>query len=141
MTGPARVRDACRILYADTDPELVRRFRAALEPLGRSVALSVAGSSTEALEALSGTTPFQLLVLDLALPPEGGLHVVRRVRASRSLPPLPVLVLAAASGSEAAGAAYEAGANAFVPRPRDPDACRLSLDALVRFWLGSVTLP
>jgi len=89
----------------------------ALEPMGCNVIAVKSGR--EALDQLARPNRIDLVVLDLMMPGMSGYEVCQEIRASWTLPELPVLMVTAAIGSHDKVAAFEAGANDFLPKPFD----------------------
>jgi sensor histidine kinase YesM len=89
----------------------------ALEPLGYNVIAVKNGY--EALEQIGKPNPIDLVVLDLMMPGLSGYEVCQEIRKTYSLPELPVLMVTAAIGPQDKVAAFEAGANDFLPKPFD----------------------
>jgi DNA-binding response OmpR family regulator len=120
-----------RILLAEDDEPLGRALRAGLAQAGFSVDWvrdGVAASNELA------ATPYNAVVLDLGLPRQDGLAVLRRLRADRN--PIPVLVLTArdAVGDRVAG--LDGGADDYVVKPVDLVELAARLRALIRRAAG-----
>jgi len=60
-----------------------------------------------------------LIITDIRMPGADGIHVVRRVRDTDSLADIPILVMTA-FGTGSATFSLQLGANAFEPKPIDP---------------------
>ncbi|MHB8425713.1 MAG: nitrogen regulation protein NR(I) [Gammaproteobacteria bacterium] len=75
-------------------------------------------SMEEVRGALQETVP-DTLVTDIRLPGEGGLELLRELRASH--PSVPVVVVTAHSDLQSAVAAYQGGAFEYLPKPFDVD--------------------
>lgn len=60
-----------------------------------------------------------LIITDIRMPGADGIHVVRRVRDTDSLAETPILVMTA-FGTGSATFSLQLGANAFEPKPIDP---------------------
>jgi two-component system OmpR family response regulator/two-component system response regulator QseB len=123
-----------RILLAEDDEPLGRALRAGLAQAGFSVDWvrdGVAASNELA------ATPYSAVVLDVGLPREDGLTVLRRLRAGRN--PVPVLVLTArdAVGDRVAG--LDGGADDYVVKPVDLVELAARLRALIRRSAGQGT--
>ncbi len=83
----ARVR--ARVLLCDDDPDVLDLGRTILLALGHDVACAAGGA--EALAMLAADPSFDLLLLDLVMPPPDGEDVLRAARHAR--PELPVVIL------------------------------------------------
>src|SRR2546425_6442001 len=62
-----------------------------------------------------------LIVTDIQMPGADGVHVVRRVRDTASLEKIPILVTTA-FGTGTATFSLQLGANAYEPKPIDPES-------------------
>jgi two-component system invasion response regulator UvrY len=82
--------------------------------------MSIEGEARCGLEALARVEaePWDLLLLDLALPDINGLEVLKRVKQIR--PALPVLIFSMFSEEDYAETALEAGASGFLPKDTEP---------------------
>jgi sensor histidine kinase YesM len=89
----------------------------ALQPLGYNVIAVQNGF--EAMEQIGGPNKIDLVVLDLMMPGLSGYEVCQEIRKTYTLPELPVLMVTAAIGPQDKVAAFEAGANDFLPKPFD----------------------
>ncbi len=104
-----------RLLLVEDEPEVLRLLREVLEEAGWAV--DEATGVAEALGLLEAF-PYDLLVLDLALPDGDGLEVLRSVRRRRM--PLPVLILTARDAPEARVLGLEQGADDYLVKPFYP---------------------
>lgn len=102
---------ATRVLVVDEEPAIQRALRAGLEARGYAVA--IAESAAEAVARIAGE-PFDLVLLDLALPDEDGLTVVERVRQWTDLP---IIVLTADGHEHRKVVALDDGADDYVTKP------------------------
>ncbi len=66
------------VLIVDDEQLLVRTLSSVLEEAGYRIA--VAGSAEQADKHAFGKTPFDLIVLDIRLPKESGIELVKRLR-------------------------------------------------------------
>ncbi|MEZ4371145.1 MAG: response regulator [Polyangiaceae bacterium] len=101
-----------RVLLVDDDQDLQRVVGALLVHAGYET--KTASSAEQALAVLR-TEQFDLMVLDWNLPGMTGLQLCTRLREIGSR--LPILFLTAHSASEDIVAAFDAGADDFVPKP------------------------
>lgn len=72
-----------------------------------------------------------LVVLDLMLPGENGLDVLRELRSAEVTGDVPVVVVTAWTGEEHRRAAFEAGADRFLPKPFEPDDLTAAVEELL----------
>lgn len=107
-----------RILVVD-DHALVRRgLIEILQGLPEAGRFGEAGSAADAL-ALADREPWDIVLLDLALPDASGLDVLRRLRALR--PALPVLILTMFPEDQLAVRLLEAGAAGYLTKESAPE--------------------
>ena len=85
-------------------------------------------------EAALGSSAYDLLVLDLALPKKDGLEVLRALRARHER--LPVLITTARDAVEQRIAGLDAGADDYVLKPYDLDEILARIRALLRRSFG-----
>jgi DNA-binding response OmpR family regulator len=115
--APHSGRDALRgshILVVDDDPDLRILVRKALSQDGYIV--SEAATGQEALALIDAQAP-DLLVLDLFMPKQGGLEVLKVLRSRSATAALPVLVLTALDDEVNTRAGFELGATDYLTKP------------------------
>lgn len=101
-----------RLLIVDDNAELAEALAAAF--LRRDIRCDITGTARDA-EHLIGTTDYAAVVLDLGLPDEDGLVLLRRLRARHFT--LPVIVLSARSAGEMRVLGLESGADDYLVKP------------------------
>ncbi|HXZ80789.1 MAG TPA: response regulator transcription factor [Terriglobales bacterium] len=101
-----------RVLIAEDDTALANFLRKGLEEEDYAVDVVADG---ELAEAAAAQYDYDLLVLDLNLPKQDGMTVLRAVRAERAQ--LPVMVLTARSRVEDRVKALDAGADDYLMKP------------------------
>ncbi len=111
---PASTSTKRRILVVDDHEDNVEVLRARLEARGYDV--RGANSGQEALDTINEWTP-DLVLLDVMMPDMDGLEVVRRLKADRNLPFIPVIMQTALDSTERMVAGLEAGADDYVTKP------------------------
>ena len=115
--APHSGRDALRgshILVVDDDPDLRTLVNKALSQDGHIV--SEASSGREALALIDAQAP-DLLVLDLLMPKQGGLEVLKVLRSRPATAALPVLVLTALDDEVNTRAGFDLGATDYLAKP------------------------
>ncbi len=111
--GPAPGRDRALLLVADDNADM----RAYLsQVLGARWDVATAADGGQALEAARRLRP-DLLVTDVMMPVLDGLALAAAVRADPALALLPVIILSARAGTEAAGDGLAAGADDYLVKP------------------------
>jgi CheY-like chemotaxis protein len=103
-----------RILVVDDDPDIRALANLALSQDGHIVV--EASSGQEALAAIAAQAP-DLLVLDLLMPVQGGLDVLKILRSNPVTAGLPVVVLTAMHDEANTRAGFEFGATDYVTKP------------------------
>ncbi len=103
-----------RILVVDDHEDNVEVLRARLEARGYEVEGATNGQ--EALDTVGRWCP-DLILLDVMMPDMDGLEVVKRLKADRNLPFIPVIMQTALDSTERMVAGLEAGADDYVTKP------------------------
>jgi two-component system phosphate regulon response regulator OmpR len=118
--------DAPHILIVDDD----RRIRSLLSRFlsERRFRVSVAANAAEARKILGGLD-FDLLVVDVMMPGENGIDLVRSLREDRTAP---VLMLTARSETEQRIEGLEAGADDYLSKPFDPRELLLRITNILK---------
>lgn len=120
-----------RILLAEDDPQLGDGLMVGLRQAGHAVDWVRDGIAAElALKS----EPFDLLLLDLGLPRQDGVTVLRQLRARGQT--LPVLILTARDAVDDKVAGLDAGADDYLVKPVDLDELAARVRALSRRATG-----
>src|SRR6185437_5833288 len=127
------MREPARILVVDDVADNVEILRMRLSTLGYDVV--EANDGQEALASIAADPP-DLILLDVMMPKIDGLEVVRRLKADKSLPFIPVIMVTAKTTPKDVVAGLEAGADDYLTKPIDHGA----LIARVRSMLRIKTL-
>jgi len=127
------MREPARILVVDDVADNVEILRMRLSTLGYDVV--EANDGEEALASIAADPP-DLILLDVMMPKIDGLEVVRRLKADKSLPFIPVIMVTAKTTPKDVVAGLEAGADDYLTKPIDHGA----LIARVRSMLRIKTL-
>jgi len=126
-TAAPEASEFMRVLIVEDDELISRGIVAGLQAHGMT-ADAVAGVA--AAEIALAHSHCDVLVLDLGLPDEDGMALLRRLRAAQSS--LPVLVLTARDALEDRVAGLQAGADDYVVKPFDLAELAARLHALMR---------
>ncbi|TMV48422.1 response regulator [Paenibacillus mesophilus] len=102
------------VLIVDDESSNIRLL---LNALGGEYNVVVAFSAKEALRKLSEHPSIDLLVLDVMMPELSGLDLCRKLRETRSVIELPILLATAKSTPEDIELGFKAGANDYVTKP------------------------
>ena len=113
------------VLVVDDDPVQRRLLETVIGRSGMAVLTAPGGQP--ALELVHGPRgeEISLILLDLVMPDMDGLEVLAKLRPTH--PDLPVIVLTAKGGIEAAVQAMRAGANDFLVKPASPERLNVSI--------------
>jgi two-component system, NarL family, invasion response regulator UvrY len=111
------MRRICKCLIVDDHPIIRKGIKDLLVEEGLCHAVVEADSAEAALEAVR-REPWDLLLLDVALPDKHGLEVLKEVKLLR--PALPVLMLSLYPEREFALRAIKAGAAGYLTKDRTP---------------------
>jgi len=85
-----------------------------LRPLG--FAVSEAANGREALQQVEAAAP-DLVLTDLVMPVMGGVELIRQLRRTQGLEPLPIIIVSASATEQDQEDSRGAGANAFLLKP------------------------
>jgi len=105
------------VLLVDDDMRTVYALTALLRSKGAEVL--VADNGKEALDALEGRPDVDVVLMDLILPEMDGYQAIARIRKDSRFRDLPIIALTARAMTEEAFQA--AGADAYLPKPVDPE--------------------
>ena len=108
--------DGARILVVDDDPQNRNLLSRRLERHGFEV--ETARDGIEGLRRIE-SDDFHLVMLDVLMPGMNGLEVLERVRRSRSMSELPIILATALADTEDAIEGLQRGANDYVTKPFD----------------------
>lgn len=121
-----------RLLVVDDDPEIRRLLKQYLEKSGYQ--LEVAADGRQMFTMLE-RFPFDLIILDLMLPGEDGLSLLRKIRTDSNIP----VVMLTAMGEEADRIlGLEMGADDYLPKPFNPRELLARVKSVLR---RTATLP
>jgi len=76
-----------------------------------------------------------LMLLDLRLPKMDGLDVLKRVKESKELQHLPVIIFSSSGAKEDMDKAYACGANGYLMKPVESTEFRQVIQQIGQFWL------
>lgn len=113
MDEPAEFEDRPRVLWADDNADM-RRYVAHL--LGQSYDVTSVSDGEEALHA-AVSAPYDLVVSDVMMPNLDGFGLIKALRANERTRELPVILLSARTGQEAALGGLDAGADDYLVKP------------------------
>ena len=118
------------LLVADDDPIVRAIARAVLEESGFVVSEAIDGQ--DAIDRLDADEEIDIVVLDLQMPKQTGLEVVRHARHSPRTAGLPIVVLTSDEGADTEATLLDAGADDYVRKPIEPNAFLASVKSVLR---------
>jgi len=116
-----------KILVVDDDPRLRDLLRRYLGDNGFSV---VTADSGQSMNRLWARERFDLLILDLMMPGEDGLSVMRRLRGAKDTTPIVMLTAKGEDVDRIVG--LEMGADDYLPKPFNPRELLARINAVLR---------
>jgi DNA-binding response OmpR family regulator len=123
-----------RVLLVEDDALIGRSLVRAFQDTGAAVDWACNGP--DALVALCATT-YSAILLDLRLPGQSGLEVLKAIRRERNL--TPVLIVTARDDIETRVAGLDSGADDFIIKPFDFEELSARLRAVIRRYAGHAT--
>ncbi|UCD55301.1 MAG: response regulator [Candidatus Omnitrophota bacterium] len=121
--------DKKKILLVDDEMDLVKLVSSRLTNSGYDVVTAYDGR--EALDKVKTEKP-QLIILDLMLPRIDGHKVCAMLKADARYNKIPVLIFTAKAETEDMELSKEAGADAYITKPFEPDALLKKIDELLK---------
>lgn len=107
-----------RVLLVDDEPGLREAVQAYLEDSG--FAVNVASNAQEGWQTLQQTLP-DLVISDIMMPQVDGYQFLKQMRDDPRFKSLPVVFLTARGMTSDRIQGYQAGCDAYLPKPFDPD--------------------
>lgn len=107
-----------RVLVAEDEPHIRRVLVTLLESGGLEVEQAEDGD--RAMELLNGDAPYRMALLDIMMPGQTGLEILRNVRTLPHRSGLPVVILTAKGQDADRELAFRLGASDFVTKPFSP---------------------
>lgn len=135
-----------RILLVEDSASDARLFREALNDVAADVQLVVARDGNEAADYFRQSDAGHkarpdLIVLDWHLPLKSGSEVLRDIKASVSLRPIPVLVMTSSTAPDDIRVAYSLNANAYLTKPNSLAGYVNVARSIEDFWFMTAILP
>ena len=127
--GVMIMRTPPRILIVDDNPENLDILQTRLARHGYEILTARDGE--EALATARETRP-DLILLDIMMPKLDGIEVCRRLKADRSLPFMPIVMVTAKADSKDIVAGLEAGGDEYLTKPVDQAALVARVKSMLR---------
>jgi CheY-like chemotaxis protein len=137
-----------QILFVEDDPSQAKLMMRAFEQAG-ATRIFHANSGEQVLAYISGTGQYAdrsrfplpaLVILDLKLPDLSGLQLINAMRGRVETKRIPVVVFSGSADDKMVAAAYDAGANSYIPKSSGKQLAE-TVASLVRYWLNLNQLP
>lgn len=130
ITGSAQTSGDARVLIVEDNPEFLFHLSQAISRLDGNWIVEAAGTASDALSLIADQTKsFRLALVDIGLPDQSGIEVVRAVAAR--YPDLPVLVVSILSTEETVLAAIRAGARGYLLKDDSASTIRDAIDQVL----------
>jgi CheY-like chemotaxis protein len=138
------------ILMADDDPEDCLLVQDALREADRECDLRIVRNGEELFDYLHRAEGHEgnpdapwpdLILLDLKMPRKDGRETICELKASPRYRHIPVVALTTSTASDDVEFSYNAGVNAYVPKPTSFREWVRILGVLGRHWFDVVELP
>ncbi len=141
MVGP--------VIYVEDEPDDAFFMRRAFAQCAPEVELKIFTDGPQAIRFfLEEFDPQQqreykpaLVLLDLNLPGQSGLDVLREIRSKPLLRQLPVIMYTSSNLSVDIIEAYRRGCSAYLVKPHSPDKLRTVVSAMSEFWIRENQYP
>lgn len=114
MSTTSQPQSVARVLVVEDHPDIGDLMRAALRRVGIDATLVTSGEA--ALKTVR-QAPFDLILLDIALPGMNGLEVCRELKADPQLKDIPVIFVSGQNSPENKQEADQLGAVDFIEKP------------------------
>ncbi len=109
-----------KVLLADANEEFRNVLREEIEKTERFTVVGSTGNGTEVLDLVCKQQP-DLLVMDVVLPGQEGLNVLRKIKEENTAVPK-VILLSAFCGDQVVAEARDLGVSYFLPKPCEVNA-------------------
>ncbi|MFA5943882.1 MAG: response regulator [Candidatus Thermoplasmatota archaeon] len=143
MTEPHRL----RLLFVDDSPADREFLAMAFRRKFPAVDVKLAEDANSTMALLRGFGPNlqaqgpNLVLMDLKIPGKDGIAILKEIRADPALHHLPVVMLTSSRLEEDIARSYDAGANAYIPKPADALGYGDLAADIHRFWADVSLLP
>lgn len=124
----ARNSDRVSILLVEDNPELLAFLR---ETFIRTYNVYTATNGVEALK-ITSEYPVDIVVSDVMMPEMDGIELCNRLKNDITTSHIPVILLTAKTDEQSTVLGFESGAEAYVPKPFDPQLLELRVKNILR---------
>ncbi|MDP3939354.1 MAG: response regulator [Deltaproteobacteria bacterium] len=138
------------VLLAEQSQDLVEIITSTLKGTGIVDEIHVVQDGEEALEFIfrqgkyasgEGMTRPSLILLDVKLPKENGISVLRKIKSSPEFRSIPVVMLSSSESPVDIQSSYAEGANSYVIKPARFNDLMDRVERVVNYWIQTNALP
>lgn len=135
------------ILLVDDNPAEIELFREALQEVNPNLRLLTATGGEDCLalirqiEDQADVAGPDLILLDLNMPGSDGRSILARIKGSRELHHLPVIILSTSKHENDVLDTYRLHANSYVAKPLGFEELKILLRDLLHYWLRVARIP
>jgi CheY-like chemotaxis protein len=135
------------VFYVEDEPDDVFFMERAFQQCAPDCHLKVFSNGREALQFFSsgqkpvGPAEPGFVLLDVNLPGQSGIEILREIRAKPHLRALPVLMYSSSNQDVDITEAYKEGCSAYLIKPRTAEKLRELVNSVVSFWLRDNQYP
>lgn len=108
-----------KILVVDDEPDIIAMLDLRLSKNGYDVISAV--NAEECLKKAEEDYP-DLILLDILLPGMSGFEVAKKLKANKATKDIPIIMVTALIGKDAAAKGLNQGAEYFISKPFDPES-------------------
>ncbi|MFQ5458821.1 MAG: response regulator [Myxococcota bacterium] len=142
--------DKTRVLLAEQDADLIDIITSTVRTGGLVDEIFTVRDGQEALDFIfhagkyeggEGAPRPSLILLDVKLPRENGISVLRKIKASPELRSIPVVMLSSSESPVDIQSSYAEGASSYVIKPARYGDLMDRVERLLLYWLQTNALP
>lgn len=91
---------------------------------------------SESLQAAAEKPTPDLILIDVNIPPIGGLELLKRIKSDNRTRWIPIVMMSERIGESDVQALYRAGANSYLDKPSDMRQFNAMISTTARYWLS-----
>ncbi len=122
-----------RVLVVDDNPEIRSILLRELNRLGHESEEATGGEEALRIvrERATGESPFDLILLDVLMPPPDGLEILQKLKADPATRAIPVLMISGLTDPRVLADAIALGAEDYLEKLDDPEVIRTRVDKTI----------
>ncbi len=138
------------VLLAEQSQDLIEIITSTLKGTGIVDEIHVVQDGEEALDFIfrlgkyasgEGMSRPSLILLDVKLPKENGISVLRKIKSSPEFRSIPVVMLSSSESPVDIQSSYAEGANSYVIKPTRFNDLMDRVERVVNYWIQTNALP